>query len=102
MDVKMIVMGQSLFAAGPVTLAADSIEFINFDFDFSEDWADCVKVAQFTQGETTYNRVLTYDNGLLPAEIQDGEFSVSVFGTVPGESVRGTTTVVYFKIERSG
>lgn len=78
----------SVLGAAPF-VATDSIEFAVFHFEFSDDWDGYTKAAQFTQRDAsgvlhTYNQLLTDNECYLPAEIAEGNFIVSVFGTRGG------------------
>lgn len=84
----------SVLGAAPF-VATDSIEFAVFHFEFSDDWDGYSKAAQFTQRDAsgvlhTYNQLLTDNECYLPAEIAEGNFIVSVFGT-KGEASRATS-----------
>lgn len=79
----------SALGASPF-VAADSADFAVFHFEFSDDWNGYSKTAQFTQRSGyeshTYNQLLVNNECYLPAEIQEGNFIVSVFGTNGGSS----------------
>ena len=87
------------------TIADQQICFVDMCFLFSPDWEQMDKTAQFAQGEKTYNVHLGTGNVcrcLLPAELQTGCVSVSVFGYAMDGSVRATTVPLCIGIRRSG
>lgn len=87
------------------TIADQQICFVDMCFLFSPDWEQMDKTAQFAQGEKTYNVHLGTGNVcrcLLPAELQTGCVSVSVFGYAVDGSVRATTVPLCIGIRRSG
>lgn len=83
-------------------IAADSIEFVNFHFTFSSDWDGCVIVAQFTQNDRTYDKLLVDGKCDFPPEITEGMCSVSCFGYIPNDAMRATVAPLYFGVSRSG
>lgn len=74
-----------------IVIAAGSIEFVPFEFSFSDDWYGYIKTAQFSQGGHTYNQLLVDDRCFLPAEIADGNFILSVFGADGSSASRATS-----------
>ena len=101
--IQFSVKGQEIYSySNQLPLVADlSIGFVKVKFNFSSDWRDLEKVAQFTQGGTTYNQVLINDECIIPNEIQAGEFFISVFGT-DSSGIRGTTTPIKISMLKSG
>lgn len=89
---KYIVEGQKLRPYQKDQRMADgSVEFVDIEFQFSSEWDGMESlVAQFTQNGKTYNQVITDGKCKLPAEIQDGPLTLSVFGY--RGATRGTTT----------
>lgn len=103
MTVNARIKGQTItWAGGEPAIVADSIGFVNFQFEFSEDWKAYDKVAQFKHNDKTYNQRLNDDSCVLPAEIKEGICSVSIFGYIAGASERGTTTELVFYVSPSG
>lgn len=88
--IKLVVNGQNLYrySTGEI-LADDSVDFIEFEFEFSSEWEGMEKTAQFIQGEKVYSVILVDDKCYLPTEITEGSFFITVFGYA-GER-RGTT-----------
>lgn len=102
---KFCIYGQKIELINRQTIADQQICFVDMCFLFSPDWEQLDKTAQFAQGEKTYNVHLGTDNVchcLLPAELQTGCVSVSVFGYAVDGSVRATTVPLCIGIRRSG
>lgn len=101
--IQFSIKGQEIYSySNQLPLVADlSIGFVKVKFNFSSDWSDLEKVAQFTQGGTTYNQVLINDECIIPNEIQAGEFFISVFGT-DSSGIRGTTALIKMSMLKSG
>ena len=102
---KFCIYGQKMELINRQTIADQQICFVDMCFLFSPDWEQLDKTAQFAQGEKTYNVHLGTDNVchcLLPAELQTGCVSVSVFGYAADGSVRATTVPIGIVIRRSG
>lgn len=88
--IKLVVNGQNLYRYSTERILADgSVQFVEFEFEFSSEWESMEKTAQFIQGEKVYSVVLTDDKCYLPAEVTEGTFFITVFGYA-GER-RGTT-----------
>ena len=102
---KFCIYGQKMELINRQTIADQQICFVDMCFLFSPDWEQLDKTAQFAQGEKTYNVHLGTGNVcrcLLPAELQTGCVSVSVFGYAADSSVRATTVPSGIVIRRSG
>lgn len=102
---KFCIYGQKMELINRQTIADQQICFVDMCFLFSPDWEQMDKTAQFAQGEKTYNVHLGTGNVcrcLLPAELQTGCVSVSVFGYAADGSVRATTVPLGIGIKRSG
>lgn len=102
---KFCIYGQKIELINRQTIADQQICFVDMCFLFSPDWEQLDKTAQFAQGEKTYNVHLGTENVchcLLPAELQTGCVSVSVFGYAVEGSVRATTVPIVIGIKRSG
>ena len=102
---KFCIYGQKMELINRQTIADQQICFVDMCFLFSPDWEQLDKTAQFAQGEKTYNVHLGTGNVcrcLLPAELQTGCVSVSVFGYAADSSVRATTVPIGIVIRRSG
>ena len=102
---KFCIYGQKMELINRQTIADQQICFVDMCFLFSPDWEQMDKTAQFAQGEKTYNVHLGTGNVchcLLPAELQTGCVSVSVFGYAADSSVRATTVPLGIGIKRSG
>lgn len=99
---KYIVDGQKLRPYQKDQLLADgSVEFVDIEFLFSNEWdiMDSL-VAQFTQNGKTYNQAIVDGKCKLPAEIQDGSITISVFGY--RGATRGTTAKLPEMVYDSG
>ena len=67
------VIGQKLILNEKQTIVSKSQEFVEFEFNLSDEWKDLLVFAQFKQGEESYNIYLDDDNKcFLPSEIKDG------------------------------
>lgn len=102
---KFCIYGQKMELINRQTIADQQICFVDMCFLFSPDWEQMDKTVQFAQGEKTYNVHLGTGNVcrcLLPAELQTGCVSVSVFGYAADSSVRATTVPLGIGIKRSG
>ena len=102
---KFCIIGQKIELLFREPIADQQIRFVDMCFLFSPDWEQLDKTAQFAQGEKTYNVHLgteTVCHCLLPAELQSGCVSVSVFGYAVDGSARATTIPIGISIKRSG
>lgn len=100
--VKFTVQGQNLYPnAKENVLASDSIEFIQFQFNFSKDWDKLEKTASFTQGENVYLVLLTEDRCFVPNVIKEGPFYVTVVG-IGDEGEKATTRQLKLYMYESG
>ena len=104
--IKFLVKGQNIETLEHEVIAADQIAFVKIHFVFDKSWKPLHKVAQFTQDEITYNRVLGIENisCFLPAELTAGTVKMSLFGydAEATETVRATTIVKTLHIRPSG
>lgn len=104
--IKFLVKGQNIETLEHEVIAADQIAFVKIHFVFDKSWKPLHKVAQFTQDEITYNRVLGIENTscFLPAELTAGTVKMSLFGydAEATETVRATTIVKTLHIRPSG
>ena len=67
------VIGQKLILNEKQTIVSKSQEFVEFEFNLSDEWKDLLVFAQFKQGEESYNIYLDENNKcFLPSEIKDG------------------------------
>ena len=102
---KFCIIGQKIELLFREPIADQQIRFVDMCFLFSPDWEQLDKTAQFAQGEKIYNVHLgteTVCHCLLPAELQSGCVSVSVFGYAVDGSARATTIPIGISIKRSG
>ena len=103
---KFLVSGQKIETVEREVIASDQIAFVNIHFVFEGDWKRFHKVVQFTQGSSTYCRVLGTDglSCLLPAELHAGAVKMSVFGydLDNTEGLRATTVPVTLNIRELG
>jgi len=84
-------------------IPSNSINSVVINFEFSEDWQDLICVAQFTQGEKTYNQIIENNRCLLPSELTTGNVIISVFATKSdGTAFRETSIPFCFEIFNSG
>ena len=104
--IKFLVKGQNIETLEHEIIAADQIAFVKVHFAFDNSWKPLHKVVQFTQDESTYNRVLGTEETscLLPSELLAGTVKMSLFGydAASSETVRATTVVKTLHIRPSG
>ena len=104
--IKFLVKGQNIETLEHEVIAADQIAFVKIHFVFDNNWKPMHKVVQFTQDESTYNRVLGTEETscFLPSELLAGTVKMSLFGydTASKETVRATTIVKTLHIRPSG
>ena len=104
--IKFLVKGQNIETLEHEIIAADQIAFVKVHFAFDGNWKPLHKVVQFTQDESTYNRVLGTEETscFLPSELLAGTVKMSLFGyyTASSEAVRATTVVKTLHIRPSG
>lgn len=102
---KFCITGQKIDLLFREPVADQQIAFVDMCFMFSGDWDGLDKTAQFSQSEKTYNVHLGDDTVcrcLLPAELQTGCVSISIYGYAHDRSVRATTVPICIGIKRSG
>lgn len=80
--IKFLVKGQNIETLEHEIIAADQISFVKVHFAFDNSWKPLHKVVQFTQDESTYNRVLGTEETscFLPSELLAGTVKMSLFG----------------------
>lgn len=104
--IKFLVKGQNIETLEHEIIAADQIAFVKIHFAFDNNWKPLHKVVQFTQDESTYNRVLGTEETscFLPSELLAGTVKMSLFGydAAASETVRATTVVKTLHIRPSG
>ena len=104
--IKFLVKGQNIETLEHEIIAADQIAFVKVHFAFDNSWKPLHKVVQFTQDESTYNRVLGTEetSRFLPSELLAGTVKMSLFGydAASSETVRATTVVKTLYIRPSG
>lgn len=104
--IKFLIKGQNIETLEHEIIAADQIAFVKIHFVFDNNWKPLHKVVQFTQDESTYNRVLGTEETscFLPAELTAGTVKMSLFGydAEATETVRATTIVKTLHIRPSG
>ena len=104
--IKFLVKGQNIETLEHEIIAADQIAFVKVHFAFDNNWKPLHKVVQFTQDESTYNRMLGNEETscFLPSELLAGTVKMSLFGydAASSETVRATTVVKTLHIRPSG
>ena len=85
-------------------IPSDSINSVVINFEFSDEWQDdLICVAQFTQGEKSYNQIIENNECVLPSELVTGDVVLSVFATrSDGTAFRETSIPFCFEIFNSG
>lgn len=100
---KLKVEGQTLRWYGePEVLAADSVDFVGFEFILPEDWDGYTLHATFQQADKAYTQVLEDRKCTLPPEIVVGNCGIGLFGYQPGKSPRATTNLLNVQVCQSG
>lgn len=97
------ITGQKIDLERREVVADEQVAFVNLLFLFTPEWEQIDKVAQFKQGENVYNVHIGRGNVAqctLPAEITNGQTSISIFGY--HDEVRATTATLEFRVCRSG
>ncbi len=93
------VIGQKLVINDKQTIVSKSQEFVEFEFNLSDEWKDLLIFAQFKQGEDSYNVYLDEDNKcFLPSEIKDGTMTVTLCGSK--DDVFATSSSLGFVVRR--
>ncbi len=104
--IKFLVKGQNIETLEHEIIVADQIAFVKIHFVFDNNWKSLHKVVQFTQDESTYNRVLGTEETscFLPSELLAGTVKMSLFGydTASSETIRATTVIKTLHIRPSG
>lgn len=97
------ITGQKIDLERREVVADEQVAFVNLLFLFTPEWEQIDKVAQFKQSENVYNVHIGKGNVAqctLPAEITNGQTSISIFGY--HDEVRATTATLEFRVCRSG
>lgn len=101
--IQLNVIGQVINPSSNYAIIADSIDFVQIKFNFSQEWEGLTCTAQFTQNETTYNKLLDQTSiATIPAEIVEGNVEISVFGVLDGQTVLATTRPITLPVQKSG
>lgn len=77
------VKNQKLSLTSNIKVVADSQDYLYAEFSFTEDWADVVKLAQFSRGEQRFRLLLDeHDRVKVPWEVLKGKgfFVITVTG----------------------
>lgn len=89
---KLIVEGQSIrpFRKGDI-IVDGSTNFVDIEFECSDDWKDYLVTAQFIQVGQTINVFMGEERSCkLPGDIREGSLTISIFGSKPGEADKAT------------
>lgn len=101
--IQLNVIGQIINPGANYSIIADSIDFVQIKFNFSQEWEGLTCTAQFTQNENTYNKLLDETSIVtMPAEIVQGNVEISVFGVLDGQTVLATTKPIILPVQKSG
>ena len=93
------VIGQKLILNEKQTIVSKSQEFVEFEFNLSDEWKDLLVFAQFKQGEESYNIYLDdYNKCFLPSEIKDGFMLLTLCGSK--DDVFATSSSLGFVVRR--
>lgn len=100
---RLKVEGQTLrWYGGPQVLAADSVDFVGFEFLLPKDWEGYTLHATFQQADKAYTQVLEDRKCTLPSEIGVGNCGIGLFGYQPGKAPRATTNLLNVQVCQSG
>lgn len=103
MDILVNVINQRLkIATNQLDYVSGTQEFVRFTFNFLDSsWSGLTTLAQFSQGDKSYNTYLNSDNSVyLPAEIKAGKCTLMIYGT--GGTIIGTSNSITLTINDSG
>ena len=100
------VKNQRLYLLTVNKVVADSKNYLTAAFTFTDDWDGAVKVAQFTRGTTTTNVTIDASTGecVVPQSVLagEGEFFVSVYGSINNEATIITANTIKIAVLPSG
>lgn len=100
------VKNQRLYLLTVNKVVADSKNYLTAAFTFTDDWDGAVKVAQFTRGTTTTNVTIDASTGecVVPQSVLagEGEFFVSVYGSINNEATIITANAIKIAVLPSG
>jgi hypothetical protein len=104
MELKFQVKNQRLYLQTVNKVVADSVGYLTAAFSFTDDWNGAVKIAQFTRGTTTTNATLVDNKCTVPTAVLsgEGEFFVSVYGSLNDNSVIVTANAIKIEVVPSG
>lgn len=100
MTVNVDVIGQKIkLASNQRRFVSNTKGFIKLAFNFSDDWSNLVKIAQFSQNGICYEACLDANNSVsLPPELSEGDFCLSLYAE--GEGLLARTLPISLKMER--
>lgn len=101
MNVSADVIGQKIrLSCNQTRFVSNTKGFIRFAFNFSSDWDNLIKIAQFSQNGVCYESCLDSNNSVpLPHELTVGDFTLSLYAE--GEGILARTLPISLGIERS-
>ena len=101
MNVSADVIGQKIrLSCNQTKFVSNTKGFIRFVFNFSSDWDNLIKIAQFSQNGVCYESCLDSNNSVpLPHELTVGDFTLSLYAE--GEGILARTLPISLGIERS-
>ena len=103
MTINLEVNAQKLTCLTNKYIAADTVNYIDCKFSFSEEWNGFVKTAVFSNGTENYSVLLEDDKCMIPKEVLSGVFGISVYGTqTDADYKRITSDIVYITVYDSG
>lgn len=98
---KIKVYGQWLRQYNTIPIVENTVNFLKFQFIFSEEWANKPKTAVFEFDGQSYMKILVNDTCYVPHEvIHLPLFSVTVFASHNGQVIR--TAGLRFRVMPSG
>ena len=104
MELLFQVKNQRLYLTTVNKVVADSINYLTAAFSFTEDWDGATKIAQFTRGTTTTNVTIINGKCTVPQAVLsgEGEFYVSVYGTLNNSETIITANSIKIVVQASG
>ena len=91
-NLKFNVCGQSIIPAFTEKIIADSKNYFNLTFEFSEEWTGFTKTAVITVNDKVYNCLIDDDGKIQPENLptfEKGALKISVYGGGGGIRTHG-------------
>lgn len=106
MILTFIVRGQVIKMSGPRRIVADTVNYLDAQYIFGDEWDGCAKVAYFSCGDNSYAAVLDYNNKIEQGiNLGTGTWVMHVVGQIVSDdevTKRITTDPVSFEVYPAG